>query len=48
MNFTFRLNGRKFNDLVKGAPRNYSIIVMFTALSASRQCAICKQETKKP
>lgn len=38
-----RLNGRKFNDLVKGAPRNYSIIVMFTALAPSRQCAICKQ-----
>ena len=38
-----KLNGNKFRDYVKGAPRNYSIIVMFTALQASRQCAICKQ-----
>merc|ERR1712025_45336 len=38
-----RFNGNKFRDFVKSAPRNYSIIVMFTALSASRQCAICKQ-----
>jgi len=38
-----KLNGNKFREYVKGAPRNYSIIVMFTALSASRQCAICKQ-----
>lgn len=38
-----RLNGNKFRDLVKGSPKNYSIIVMFTALSATRQCAICKQ-----
>jgi len=38
-----RLNGNKFRDLVKGTPRNYSIIVMFTALESGRQCAICKQ-----
>jgi len=38
-----RLNGNKFRDLVKGSPRNYSMVVMFTALSAQRQCAICKQ-----
>jgi len=38
-----KLNGNKFRDFVKSAPRNYSIIVMFTALSPSRQCAICKQ-----
>ena len=38
-----RLNGNKFRDFVRNSPRNYSIIVMFTALSASRQCAICKQ-----
>merc|ERR1719211_708976 len=38
-----RLNGNKFKDFVRSAPRNYSIIVMFTALSAQRQCAICKQ-----
>ena len=28
---------------VKNSPRNYSMVVMFTALSAQRQCAICKQ-----
>ena len=28
---------------MKNNPRNYSMIVMFTALSAQRQCAICKQ-----
>lgn len=33
----------RFNEYVKSNPRNYSIVVMFTALSASRQCAICKQ-----
>lgn len=38
-----RLNGNKFRDLVRNAPRNYSMVVMFTALSAQRQCAICKQ-----
>ena len=38
-----RLNGNKFRDLVKNSPRNYSMIVMFTALSAQRQCSICKQ-----
>ena len=42
-----RLNGNKFRDLVKGTPRNYSIIVMFTALSAQRQCAICKQASEE-
>merc|ERR1719420_104317 len=38
-----KLNGNKFKDFVRSAPRNYSIVVMFTALSAQRQCAICKQ-----
>lgn len=38
-----RLNGNKFRDYVRNSPRNYSMIVMFTALSAQRQCAICKQ-----
>lgn len=38
-----RLNGNKFREFVKNSPRNYSIIVMFTALSAQRQCSICKQ-----
>ena len=38
-----RLNGNKFREFVKNSPRNYSIVVMFTALSAQRQCSICKQ-----
>lgn len=36
-----RMNVQKFNDLVKGTPRNYSVVVMFTALSPARGCAIC-------
>lgn len=31
-----KLNGNKFRDYVKASPRNYSIVVMFTALSPSR------------
>jgi len=38
-----KLNGNKFRDFVKTGPRNYSMMVMFTALSAQRQCAICRQ-----
>lgn len=37
-----RFNGQKFRDYVKGAPRNYSVIVMFTALQPARQCQICR------
>lgn len=36
-----RMNVNKFNEFVKGVPRNYSVIAMFTALSASRGCSIC-------
>lgn len=38
-----RFNGNKFRDYVRQSPRNYSVIVMFTALSAQRGCAICQQ-----
>jgi len=38
-----KLNGNKFRDFVKSGPRNYSMLVMFTALAAQRQCAICRQ-----
>ncbi len=38
-----RMNGNKFRDLVRNSPRNYSMIVMFTAMGAGRGCAICKQ-----
>lgn len=37
-----RFNGHKFKEYVKAAPRNYSVIVMFTALQAARQCVICR------
>ncbi|XP_063695506.1 tumor suppressor candidate 3 [Culicoides brevitarsis] len=37
-----RFNGQKFKDYVKTAPRNYSVIVMFTALQPARQCQICR------
>lgn len=36
------MNGHKFKEFVKTAPRNYSMIVMFTALQAARQCVICR------
>uniref|UniRef100_G3TAA2 Dolichyl-diphosphooligosaccharide--protein glycosyltransferase subunit MAGT1 n=1 Tax=Loxodonta africana TaxID=9785 RepID=G3TAA2_LOXAF len=38
-----RMNGDKFRRLVKAPPRNYSVIVMFTALQLHRQCIVCKQ-----
>nr|CAG4645656.1 EOG090X09EZ [Lynceus sp. MCZ IZ 141354] len=38
-----KLNSNKFRDLVKNTPKNYSVVVMFTAMSAKRQCTICKQ-----
>ncbi|KAJ6663226.1 hypothetical protein lerEdw1_010362 [Lerista edwardsae] len=38
-----RLNGDKFRRFVKAVPRNYSVIVMFTALQPHRQCVVCKQ-----
>lgn len=37
-----RFNGNKFTDFVKTGPRNYSMIVMFTALAPARQCVICR------
>lgn len=37
-----RFNGQKFKDYVKTQPRNYSVVVMFTALQPSRQCAVCR------
>ncbi|KAM4660728.1 dolichyl-diphosphooligosaccharide--protein glycosyltransferase subunit MAGT1 isoform 2-T2 [Amazona ochrocephala] len=38
-----RMNGDKFRRFVKAPPRNYSVIVMFTALQPHRQCVVCKQ-----
>uniref|UniRef100_A0A673IAJ2 Tumor suppressor candidate 3 n=1 Tax=Sinocyclocheilus rhinocerous TaxID=307959 RepID=A0A673IAJ2_9TELE len=35
-----RMNGDKFRRFVKAPPRNYSVIVMFTALQPQRQCSV--------
>lgn len=37
-----RFNGNRFRDFVKSAPRNYSMVVMFTAMAPARQCVICR------
>lgn len=37
-----KFNGAKFKEFVKTTPRNYSIIVMFTAMASQRQCQICR------
>eukprot|EP00795_Rhopilema_esculentum_P000384 gene384-10048_t len=36
------MNGDKFRTYVKLSPRNYSVILMLTALAPQRQCGICK------
>ncbi|XP_048775354.2 tumor suppressor candidate 3-like isoform X2 [Ostrea edulis] len=38
-----RMNGDKFRQYVKTAPRNYSVVVMLTALQPQRQCSVCRQ-----
>ncbi|KAK0074070.1 hypothetical protein PV325_008818 [Microctonus aethiopoides] len=38
----FKFNGGKFKEFVKVVPRNYSFIVMFTAMAPQRQCQICR------
>lgn len=37
-----KLNANKFRDLVKAVPRNYSVVIMFTAMAPARQCVICR------
>ncbi|KAH8410373.1 hypothetical protein KR215_000860 [Drosophila sulfurigaster] len=37
-----RFNGQKFREYVKNTPRNYSMVVMLTALAPTRQCQICR------
>lgn len=39
------LDGGKFRTYVKSAPRNYSMIVMLTALHSQRQCSVCRSVT---
>ena len=38
-----KLTSKTFKDLVRSQPKNYSVVVMFTALQTHRGCAICKQ-----
>jgi len=37
-----RLNFEKFKHFVRTPPKNYSIVVMLTALGAHRDCQICR------
>lgn len=37
-----KFNGPKFKQYIKATPRNYSVIVMFTAMAPQRQCQICR------
>ncbi|KAI5705798.1 tumor suppressor candidate 3-like [Diaphorina citri] len=36
-----RFDGQKYKEYIKNGPRNYSAIVMFTALAPQRNCHIC-------
>uniref|UniRef100_UPI00358F17DD tumor suppressor candidate 3-like n=1 Tax=Myxine glutinosa TaxID=7769 RepID=UPI00358F17DD len=42
-----RLNGDKFRRYVKSPPRNYSVVVMFTALEPQRQCVVCRHASEE-
>lgn len=46
-----KFNPQKFKDFVKATPRNYSVVIMFTAIAPARQCSICRyclrQSTRK-
>ncbi|XP_059577761.1 tumor suppressor candidate 3 isoform X3 [Alligator mississippiensis] len=42
-----RMNGDKFRRFIKAPPRNYSVIVMFTALQPQRQCSVCRQANEE-
>lgn len=37
-----KLNNERYRELVKAAPRNYSIILMLTALNSARGCQVCQ------
>lgn len=38
-----KLDNEKWRSLVRSTPRNYSVVVMFTALGAEHNCQICQQ-----
>jgi oligosaccharyltransferase complex subunit gamma len=37
-----KFNTAKFKEFVKTTPKNYSVVVMFTAMAPQRQCQICR------
>ena len=39
----FSFNGNRFRKFARNMPRNYSTIIMFTALQTGRGCRICKE-----
>ncbi|KAK2150514.1 hypothetical protein LSH36_402g02029 [Paralvinella palmiformis] len=38
-----RMDGNKFRTYLRSTPRNYSVIIMLTALQSQRQCSVCRQ-----
>ena len=42
-----KLSSKSFRELVKIPPKNYSVVVMFTALQAQRGCLICRQASEE-
>jgi len=42
-----RMDGNKWRMYVKAAPRNYSVVLMLTALQAQRQCTVCRQASEE-
>lgn len=37
-----RMNGDKYRQFIRSTPRNYSVIIMFTAMQPQRQCSVCQ------
>jgi len=42
-----KLSSKTFKDLVRSQPKNYSVIVMFTALQNHRGCVVCRQASEE-
>ena len=40
-------NGNRFRKFARNSPRNYSVIIMFTALSTGRGCKICRETSNE-
>ena len=41
-----KFDSAKFKEFCRSAPRNYSVVVMFTALAPDRQCHVCKEASQ--